>query len=241
MAFRSSQTTRIILGAYSMSAYARTASGSSVTDMHDVSAFTDVTKQFIPTLDTSTFSIGGPLEAVAASQWSQLALQKAFVAIGLSFPITYMPLGVDGAAWLIDAFHTSLDDTTSHSGGADWSLTAQTNGITDINGVVLENAGTLTATADGTAHNNGAGTSNGAVFHVHTTAYSGLTSDVIIIEGSTTGAFSGEETTIATFTTVAGLGSQRLAVTGTVPRYLRAADTIVGTGSITRTIAVSRR
>ncbi len=237
MAFRSSQQARCYYDTVGLAAYARSLGANAVVDMHDITVLTDTAKKFTPGSDTSTFSLSGPLD----SDGEGFTPIETLKAAGTEAPVTYMPLGVDGAAWLFDAYNTQLDTAASHSGTADWTIAAQTSGITDMNGVILENDSTVTDDTDGTANNNGAGTSNGAVFHLHVTAYTGLTSDAIIVEGSATGSFGGEETTIASFASVTGVTSERVEVTGTVPRYLRVVDNVTGTGSITRLVAVSRR
>lgn len=62
----------------------------------------------------------------------------------------------------------------------------------------------------------------------------------IIVEGSTTGAFSGEETTVATFTLDGSqIGSERVAITGTIPRYLRYKATRSGSAGDNLRLAVS--
>lgn len=241
MAFRSAQTSRIYVGILNASCYTRSVSTDASIEMLDTTSLCDSTRQFVPGQNTSTFSVAGPLDADASSngQWDALTDQKAATT---PVPITFMPLGTDGAAWLFEAIETNLTDESGVGSTVDWSMTAQTTNQTDMDGVVLENAITVTTDTDGTANTGPAGgTSNGAVAHLHVTAYSGFTSDDIIIEGSTSGAFAGEETTVVTFTQVTGLTSERVEVTGTVPRYLRVADDVTGTGSITRTVAISRR
>ena len=241
MAFRSSQQARAYIGILAAAAYARTASTSSTVDMHDVTTLADTTKTFVPGPDTGTFQIAGPLDvdASANGQFDALATQKDS---GGNTPITYMPLGTDGHAWLVDGIHTQLDGSSSHAGSVDWSLAAQTDGQVDAAGLILENNTTVTTDTDGSQLvGPTGGTANGAVFHLHVTAFSGFTSDDIIVEGSTTGSFGGEETTVATFTQVTGLTAERVEITGTVKRYLRVVDDVTGTGSITRLVAVSRR
>lgn len=240
MAFRNSQQARVYAGILSAAAYARTVSTQSVTDMQDVTTLADTAKAFIPGQDTSTFSIDGPLDDSAATngQFDALATQKASTT---PTPITFLPLGTDGHAWLIDGVHTELDTTASQSGTVDWSLASQTTGVSDMAGVVLEDDTVVTVTTDGTANNNGGASAAGGVFHLHVTAYTGLTSDTITIEGSTTGAFAGEETTVASFVAATGVTSERVVVAGTVKQYLRVVDTVVGVGSATRFVAVARR
>lgn len=240
MAFRNAQQAQIYVGLLNASCYARSVNANASTSMLDTTTICDKQPTFIPGHEESSFSIDGPLDVDASSN-GQFDAITDLKGSSTATPITYLPLGTDGHAWLIDANQTNFTAMAGGDTTVDWSMEAQTTGQTDFNGVLLENATTVTIDTDGTANNNGAGTTNGAVFHLHVTAYSGLTSDDIIVEGSTTGSFSGEETTIATFAQVTGVGAERVVVTGTVPRYLRVADDVTGSGSITRTVAVSRR
>jgi hypothetical protein len=246
MTFRSGADARLFLHSLGLHAYTRDASSSSSTGMLPTSVLGTKAKSFIPDgLPTWSAQFGGPLDvdATAGGQYATLAAMKAALVAGTatSYPFTFMPLGTDGGLWLGDAIKTSLDVVSGLGETVNWVSTAQGTGVLDQNGRVLENDTAVTTDTDGTTLDNGAATTNGAVAHLHVTAFSGLTSDDIIIEASTTGAFSGEETTLFTFTQVTGLTSQSLTVTGTVPRYLRVADDVTGTGSITRFVAVSRR
>lgn len=87
---------------------------------------------------------------------------------------------------------------------------------------------------------NGAATTNGGSAYLQVTAASGLTSIDVTIKGSATGSFGGEETTVGTFTQVtAAPDSERISFSGSVPRYIRAYWTLVGT-SATIFVAVHR-
>lgn len=240
MAFRNAQQSRVYVGILSAAAYARSVDVNSSTAMLDTTTLADKQRAFIPEMEEAgSFSLSGPLDVdgSANGQFDAIADVKASET---PTPITFLPLGTDGAAWLIQGNQTDINLTNSVGNTADYTMSAQTHGVHDFNGVVLSDA-TVTVDTDGTAVDNGAATTNGAVFHLHVTAYSGLTSDAIIVEGSATGSFGGEETTIATFTTATGVTSERVEVTGTVPRHLRVVDDVTGTGSITRLVAVSRR
>lgn len=241
MAFRSSQQSRIFVGILAAAAYTRNLSTNSSTEVHDVSTIADTARQFVPGQESASFSIDGPLDDSAATngQWDALTAQKQATT---PTPITFMPLGTDGHAWLIDAVDTNFETTSGVGSSVDWAMAATTTGPPDMNGVVLENNTTVTADTDGTADTGPVGGSaNGGVAHLHVTAFSGFTSDDIIIEQSTNGNFAGEETTLVTFTQVTGLTSERIEVTGTVDRYLRVADDVTGTGSITRHVSFARR
>lgn len=241
MAFRNAQKARIYLAHLALSTYTRNASATSPTDMLDVTTLADTSKAFIPGLTTSTFNADGPLDVDPTANALHDTLADYSANVTTPTPITYLPLGTDGAAWLVEAWNVDLTESATVSGTVDWSLAAQTTGVTDTNGRVLENNTSVTTDTNGTALDNTASTSNGAVLHLHVTAFSGLTSDAITVQQSATGSFGGEETTLATFTTVSAVGSERKVVTGTVARYLRVVDDVTGTGSITRFVAISRR
>jgi len=239
MAFRSSQVSRIYVGILGASAYTRNLSADSTLDTHDVTTLVDTAKVFIPGLSGATFSIDGPLDDSAASngQWDALTDQKQATT---PVPITYMPLGTDGATWLLDGIHTNLNANSGVGSSVDWSLTADITGLSDVRGVVLENGTTITNTENGSSNDLTAASSNGGVAHLHLTAFATVTSDAITIEDSSTG--SSGWATIATFTTATGVTSERVEITGTVKRYLRVVDTVVGgPGSVTRHVSFSRR
>lgn len=240
MTFKNSQQSRAYIDTLAAACYARNVAANSNTTMHDVTVLCDEERNFIPGSDDSGFSLDGPLDTDGSAD-AQAAIMSGLKGASSPTPITYMPLGTDGAAWLVEADSTDFTVSTDVGSTADWSMTAQTTGMTDFAGQILENNTSVTTDTDGSNLDNGAATSNGGVAHLHVTAYSGLTSDDIIIEGSATGSFGGEETTIATFTQVTGTTSERVVVTGSVPRYLRVVDDVTGTGSITRLVAFARR
>lgn len=244
MAFRSTSETRIYIAHLLAAAYARSMSTSSTTDMLNTTTFCETNnashraKIFIPNQDTSTFQIAGPLDVDPTANGQADAVQDMKDRTTPT-AITYMPLGTDGAGWLFEALANGLELSTGVGQTADWALSAQTTGITDMNGVVLSNNEAVTDDGSSSNTDNGAASPNGLVAHLHVTAFSGLTSDAIIIEGSANGSTGWA--TVATFTTVTGLTSERVAVSGSVARYLRVTDDVTGTGSISRLVAVSRR
>ena len=98
-------------------------------------------------------------------------------------------------------------------------------------------------TAASTAHNNAASSANGGSAYLQVTANT-VTSLNVLIEGSATAAWAGEEVTLATFTQVllaTGVTSQRIAWTGTTQQYVRAAATVVaGGGAVTFAVMFHR-
>lgn len=89
-------------------------------------------------------------------------------------------------------------------------------------GVALAVPVDFTNSVDGSSVDNGAASSNDGAAFLHILQAAATDTYTIIVEGSATGAFAGEETTLGTFTLDASaLGSERLALSGTIPQYLR--------------------
>jgi hypothetical protein len=118
-----------------------------------------------------------------------------------------------------------------------------------VNRVVGEGAGwgkvlapptTFTNTTNGSSVDNGAATTNGASGFLHILTAAASDTYSIILQGSTTGAFSGEETTVTTFSqNGSAIGSERKTVSGTIPRYLRWRAVRTGSAGNTVKIAVA--
>ncbi len=107
-------------------------------------------------------------------------------------------------------------------------------------GVALAVPVSFINTSTGSAVNNGAATSRGGTAFLHVLQAAASDTYSISIEGSTTGAFAGEQTTLATFTLNAtALGSEYQALAGTIPQYTRWKATRSGTTGNTVRIAVS--
>ncbi len=107
-------------------------------------------------------------------------------------------------------------------------------------GVALTPPVTFTNTTTGTAVNEGAQTTNGGAAFLHVLQAAASDTYTIIVEGSATGAFAGEQTTLATFTlNASAIGSERKAISGTVHQYLRFKATRTGSAGNTVKIAVS--
>jgi hypothetical protein len=80
----------------------------------------------------------------------------------------------------------------------------------------------ITNSATGSSVDGNAASSNGASAILHILAAATSDTYTITVEGSATGAFSGEETTLATFTLDgSALGSEEQTITSSVPQYTR--------------------
>jgi hypothetical protein len=98
-------------------------------------------------------------------------------------------------------------------------------------GVILEPDSARTVSWTGAAVDNAVLTSNGGAGHLQVTAYSGLTGVVAKVQHSVDNSVWVD---LVTFTNVTSApNAQRIAVSGTVNRWLRSIGTVTGTGSIT--------
>ena len=89
-------------------------------------------------------------------------------------------------------------------------------------GIALTQPVDVTGTTDGEAVDNGAPSIAGGLACLHVLEAAASDAYVITIEGSATGAFSGEESVLATFTLDGrALGSELAAIDGAMPRYVR--------------------
>lgn len=161
---------------------------------------------------------------------------------GTPQPIT---IGLDGLAisatcWMMLGNQSAVSFGSTVGDLVSANVSIQPDGGVDWGQVVAAEAA-VTIDGNGTAVDGGAASANGGVAHIHSTAFSGLTSNDVTIEHSVDGVSSWA--TLATFTQVTGVGSERVVVAPgtTVRRYLRAVDNVTGSGSHTRIVTFARR
>jgi hypothetical protein len=107
-------------------------------------------------------------------------------------------------------------------------------------GVALAVPVEFTNTSNGSGVDNGAASSNGGSAYLNVLTAAGSDTYTIVVEGSATGAFSGEESTLATFALDASaIGSERVAISGSIPQYTRWKATRSGSAGDTVKIAVA--
>lgn len=230
MTFKPTFKTRILNGDFSLSAKLANMSLPTVVDMLDPTTFADQARRVQPGLDTSTLACDGFIDADTATDSAAWTSAQPFTygheGIALGDPVT-----------LVNALKSSYELGSPVAGLSSFSLAGQTDGRTDF-GRSLHDLTAETATGQGTGYDQTVvSTTSGGIGHLHVTAFSGLTSVAVLIEDS---ANNSTWATIGTFTQVTATGSQRLEITGTVRRYVRASWTIVGTGSCTFAVAFAR-
>jgi hypothetical protein len=239
--FTASHLSRVAVGLINLSGTARGYSVSKPTEMLDTTVLTSTAKQSIPGQNSGTFSLDMLLDAdpTANAQFDVLIDWSASTS---PYPITLAPVGFStgSLAILINGLQTDLTTQAAVGAVVTASASGQGTGTTDY-GVMLEDFTAVTIDGNGTARDNGAATANGLVAHLHVSAFSGLTNNVVTIEHSVDGSTSWA--TLVTFATYTGVTSERVEIAAgtTVRRYLRVVDNVTGAGSTTRAVAVARR
>lgn len=105
-------------------------------------------------------------------------------------------------------------------------------------GVILHPLAARTTDTNGTTVDQLAGTSAGGAGYVQCTAFSGFSGVVVKVQHSTDNSIWSD---LITFTTIAAApAAERVAVSGTVNRYVRALIDVTGTGSITVFVGFNR-
>jgi len=237
MAFAPGFNSRYFVGSMRFSAFAQDFSVTTETAMLDVSTLENASKVFIPGQSGGNASSAMFLDAAYAAQ-SQFAIVNTW--LGTPQPVTLCPRGatLGYECQMVLGNESSATASVAVADAVKMDVQLVCDGGLDF-GYVIEAETAITTDTNGAAYDYTAASTNGAVAHLHVTAYSGFTSNTITIEHSTTGV--GSWSTIGTFTTVTGVTSQRLVIAGSVSRYLRVVDAKVGTGSCTRIVTFSRR
>lgn len=235
MAFAHGKGTRILVGELAASSGLNSIQISNSRALADnMACFGDDGERFIPGLRSGALSLEGPFEdgglrdAILAAEGSDngLLITAAPAGFAVAMPVA-----------------TAISDLETHENTAAvddavrLTVEATADEMVDL-GASLHNLVAETATANGTTVDGGASSANGGVAVLHVTAYTGLTDVDVVVQHSTNGTV---WATLATFTTVTDVTSERVMVAGTVNRYLRAAWTATGTGSITFVAAFARR
>ncbi len=204
-----------------------------------VTAFGDAVQNVIPGQRQLALAHAGYLNAVAAR--SHPVLKSATIQAAVSVLLGQNALPVVGdpvySLYTQQGKYESLTETAKYVPfEANFANAAGLGGW----GVALAVPVSFTNTTNGTALNNGAATTKGGLAFLHVLQAAASDTYTIVVEGSTTGAFGGEQTTVATFTlNASALGSEYQAISGTVPQYLRWKATRTGAAGNVVRLAVS--
>jgi hypothetical protein len=239
MAFLHGRKATVLYGGASLSEYLNEFSVSQTMETGETTTFNSDAKTYIVGLRDATVSLQGLFDgAVGASD----AVLRAAFASDTKTVATFSPQAesVGALAYLVDA-HTGGYEVSAPVGdvvaaGAD----VQADGGIE-RGVLLTTTAAVTVTGNAATFDGLASSSAGGVGHLHVTANTMDGALTVKIQDSVDGIAWVDLLTFAVVS-AGNTASQRLAVTGTVNRYLRAAFTVAGsTGSAAVSVAFARR
>lgn len=238
MAFLHGKSTAVFYGAYDLSAFFNEASMSQDVETAETTAFGNNAKTYITGLKDGTFSLSGMFDGVANGV--DVVLSNVIGSATLQ-PITVATsaAAVGDVAFSGSTIETSYEVSSPVGDVVSANMEAQVSGGID-RAVLLAARASVSATGNQTSVDQAASSTGGAVGYLHLTANAQTGTTIVKVQHSTDNV---TFTDLITFTTVTAgtTASERVAVTGTVNRYVRAQYTLSGTGADTITVAFSRK
>lgn len=239
MTFRHGKNTKVLFNATDMSVYLNDSSVSENVETGETTVYGKSAKTYIPGLRDSTVTLGGLFDGDANAAD---AVFTGVIGSNTEINITVAPEGLAAGRRLIalQALETSYEVSSPVADVVAASVEAQTDDRVD-RGISLCNLAAVTATGNGTAQDNTSSSANGGAGMLHVTANTRNGATTFKVQHSA------DNSTWADLVTFSSVGtttttSERVAVTGTVNRYLRESHTLAGSsGSITFHLNFSRR
>ena len=241
MAFSHGKSAIVYVNGRDLTGYFKKFSVSGTADVADATTFGDTSKDYVAGQTDATLTAEGLFDGTtsAIADILSTALGDATSSVWTWFPAGASAIGNDGYG--LYGIETSYEVDSPINGVV--GIAAEVQGTVGLEPVDLLHVLALTSTtANGSSLDGAAGTTGGGAAYLHATAVAGTnpTAAVTVEHSTDDSAWS----TLATFTTVSTAGtSQRVAVSGTVNRYLRVAYTIGGSvsPSVTFTVAFNRK
>ena len=242
MAFIHGKSAGVLYGAYDLSAFFNEASMSQSVETAETTTFGSGAKSYITGLKDGTFSLSGMFDGVAAGIDEVIS---ASVGDSANVPITIIPqqaatMVVCDVSFSGETLETSYEVSSPVGDVVSANMEGQITGGMD-RGIILAPKTVVSATATGTSVDQTASTTNGGVGYLHVTANTRNGAITVKVQHSSDNSTFAD---LITFTSVSSttIVSERIAVTGTVNRYVRASYTVAGSsGSATTTVAFSRK
>lgn len=239
MAFTAGDNTRYYVGPMRFSVFGKSISCEVTCNQLDASSQEDAAMVYVNGQKNGSASIDMMLDTAYATT-SQFTTLNTWQGTPQPLTVVFEVPALGSTAWMLQGNQASVNYGNSVGDLVTTSVSVQPDGPVDW-GQVIATEAAVTIDGNGTAVDGGAASSNGGVAHIHSTAFSGLTNNIVTIEHSVDGATSWA--TLATFSTITTVGSERVEVAPgtTVRRYLRVVDNVTGTGSHTRFVTFARR
>jgi hypothetical protein len=235
--FRHGKNTVVMADSNDLSTYLNSVSVTNEVETPETTTFGSAARSFIVGHRDGSISFEGLFEGGTTTGIDYIL--NTAIGSGPIMSVSGDGAGVGRRAILLSADSTSYEVSSPLTEVVAISGEAIADGGLDY-GVWLACQSAITTTLTGTSVDNAAASTNGGVAHLHITANSNSGTTVAKVQGSANNSTWAD---LVTFTTVAigTTASQRSVISGSVPRYLRALVTPAGAGSLTVSIAFSRR
>ncbi|MCC7209796.1 MAG: hypothetical protein IT323_20995 [Anaerolineae bacterium] len=207
--------------------------------IYDVTTFGDAVHRFLPGPRQAAVEHAGYLNAAAARSHPVLRSATLQGAISVLLGQNASPVAGDPtySLWVQQGRYQALPEIGKY---VPFTAAFANAGVLGGWGVALAVPTGFTATTSGAPLNQGSAAPGGGMAFLHILQAAATDRYTISIEGSATGVFGGEQTTLATFTlNGAALGSEPQSIAGTVPQYVRWKATRSGSAGDTVRIALS--
>lgn len=240
MAFLHGKAATILFGQRSLSEFLNEVSVARTIEAGETTNFRAAGfKTYVIGLQDAALSLSGMFDGSAGAV--DETLRSAFTS-DLRDPVSVSPAleAVGAIAYLVDAHSGSYDVTSPVADVVSISSDVQAEGRID-RGVFLTTGAAITESGSGASVDNTSQTTNGGIAHLHVSENDLDDTITVRVQQSADNVSWAD---LVTFDVVpaATTVSQRLAVTGTINRYLRADFTVAGsTGSATVHVALARR
>jgi len=207
--------------------------------MLEATAFGDVVQKFLPGQRKTSIDHNGYFNAVAGRSHPVLKSSEVSGVVTVFLGQNATPT-VGDPSYSLFVLQGKYQPTPQVGQILPFSASFASTGATGGWGVALTTPLNITNTTSGTVVDGGAATANGGAAYLHILTAAASDTYSIIVEGATNAGFSTGVTTLATFTlNGAALGSQRIAITGSIPRYTRYRATRIGAAGNTLQLAVT--
>ena len=221
MTFTHSKDSRFAFGSSALAAYLTGYTTSTTTDTADTTPLAESSRAYVAGLADSTITASGLFEPL----YDTPAVATLGAANGSAVTVAPEGFALGSPVVVLSGRNVSYEITSSVGEVVGANLSIQGDGRFDT-GVSLADLAEVSATGNGSAHTAAAGTSGGGVATLHVTACTGTLT--VKVQHSTNNSTWSD---LATFTAATGATSQRVEVSGTVNRYLRASWTLTGAGT----------
>lgn len=231
--------TVVYVNGYELTTYLNEVSVSREVDTAETSTFGNSAKTYIAGQKDGTADMSGIWDGTAGAVDDRLAAY--FGADGTVFTVGYGGSTLGNRADVFAGIQTSYEIGASLGDAVSVSASVQGSGGVWA-GKFLHANSTESTTANFTAVNNGAASSNGWVANLHNFAKTGTPAAVVKLQESSDNGAGDAFADIATFATITGVTAEQKSATGAVEQYVRAALTsLAGSASITFVVAFARK